>query len=125
MKRVKAAAVLIVIIILLSVGSLFILSHLNRDFKGRLYEIRSAYESGDTAKAQSLADELEAQWHSYEKKVTMLVHDDELKEIALSVSKISPFIADDSDEVTAEIDSACNQIDRLYEEEFPHLHNIL
>ena len=61
MKRVKAAAVLIVIIILLSVGSLFILSHLNTDFKGRLYEIRSAYESGETAKAQSLADELEAQ----------------------------------------------------------------
>lgn len=125
MKRVKAAAVLIVIIILLSVGSLFILSHLNRSFKAKLYEIRTAYESGETAKAQSLADNLEAQWRSYEKKVTMLVHDDELKEIALSVSKIPPFISDDSDEVTAEIDSACNQIDRLYEEEFPSLHNIL
>ena len=125
MKRVKAAAVLIVIIMILSVGSLFILSHLNRNFKDKLFEIRTAYESGDTATAQSLADRLEDEWHRYEKNVTVLVHNDELKEIALSVSKISPFIADDSDEVIGEINSACNQIDRLYEEEFPDLHNIL
>ena len=102
MTRVKTAAVLILAIMIYSVCSLFILDNENDKFKARLQEVQRVYESGDTEGALELSNALNEYWHKYEKRVTMLVHDDALTGINVSIAKITPFISNENEELIAE-----------------------
>lgn len=125
MKRVKISAVLIVVIMLVSAGSLLVLKHYNDELRGRIERIQALYESGDVQTALELSNELNVYWHRYERAVTLIVHDDELEELNLAIAKITPFIANQNGELIAEIQSAYHCIDQIYEEEFPMWYNIL
>ena len=125
MKRVKIAVTLIVLIIIYSVTSLFILDNQNDLLKGRIENIQQVYESGDVEGALALSNELNDFWHSYERKVTMIIHDDALANLNISVAKVTPFISNENDELIAEIQAIYHQIDQIYEEEFPSWYNIL
>ena len=125
MKRVKIAVTLIVLIIIYSVTSLFILDNQNDLLKGRIEKIQQVYESGDVEGALALSNELNDFWHSYERKVTMIIHDDALANLNISIAKVSPFISNENDELIAEIQAIYHQIDQIYEEEFPSWYNIL
>lgn len=125
MKRVKIAVTLIVLIIIYSVTSLFILDNQNDLLKGRIEKIQQVYESGDVEGALALSNELNDFWHSYERKVTMIIHDDALANLNISIAKVTPFISNANDELIAEIQAIYHQIDQIYEEEFPSWYNIL
>ena len=125
MKRVKIAVTLIVLIIIYSVTSLFILDNQNDLLKGRIEKIQQVYESGDVEGALALANELNDFWHSYERKVTMIIHDDALANLNISIAKVTPFISNENDALIAEIQAIYHQIDQIYEEEFPSWYNIL
>lgn len=125
MKRVKIAVTLIVLIIIYSVTSLFILDNQNDLLKGRFEKIQQVYESGDVEGALALSNELNDFWHSYERKVTMIIHDDALANLNISIAKVTPFISNENDELIAEIQAIYHQIDQIYEEEFPSWYNIL
>ena len=125
MKRVKIAVTLIVLIIIYSVTSLFILDNQNDLLKGRIEKIQQVYESGDVEGALALSNELNDFWHSYERKVTMIIHDDALANLNVSIAKVTPFISNENDELIAEIQAIYHQIDQIYEEEFPSWYNIL
>lgn len=125
MKRVKIAVTLIVLIIIYSVTSLFILDNQNDLMKGRIKKIQQVYESGDVEGALALSNELNDFWHSYERKVTMIIHDDALANLNISIAKVTPFISNENDELIAEIQAIYHQIDQIYEEEFPSWYNIL
>ena len=125
MKRVKIAVTLIVLIIIYSVTSLFILDNQNDLLKGRIEKIQQVYESGDVEGALALSNELNDFWHSYERKVTMIIHDDALTNLNISIAKVTPFISNENDELIAEIQAIYHQIDQIYEEEFPSWYNIL
>lgn len=125
MKRVKIAVTLIVLIIIYSVTSLFILDNQNDLLKGRIEKIQQVYESGDVEGALALSNELNDFWHSYERKVTMIIHDDALANLNISIAKVTPFISNENDELIAEIQAIYHQIDQIYEEEFPIWYNIL
>ena len=125
MKRVKIAVTLIVLIIIYSVTSLFILDNQNDLLKGRIEMIQQVYESGDVEGALALSNELNDFWHSYERKVTMIIHDDALANLNISIAKVTPFISNENDELIAEIQAIYHQIDQIYEEEFPSWYNIL
>lgn len=125
MKRVKIAVTLIVLIIIYSVTSLFILDNQNDLLKGRIERIQQVYESGDVEGALALSNELNDFWHSYERKVTMIIHDDALANLNISIAKVTPFISNENDELIAEIQAIYHQIDQIYEEEFPSWYNIL
>ena len=125
MKRVKIAVTLIVLIIIYSVTSLFILDNQNDLLKGRIEKIQQVYESGDVDGALALSNELNDFWHSYERKVTMIIHDDALANLNISIAKVTPFISNENDELIAEIQAIYHQIDQIYEEEFPSWYNIL
>ena len=124
MKRVKIAVTLIVLIIIYSVTSLFILDNQNDLLKGRIEKIQQVYESGDVEGALALSNELNDFWHSYERKVTMIIHDDALANLNISIAKVTPF-SNENDELIAEIQAIYHQIDQIYEEEFPSWYNIL
>lgn len=125
MKRVKIAVTLIVLIIIYSVTSLFILDNQNDLLKWRIEKIQQVYESGDVEGALALSNELNDFWHNYERKVTMIIHDDALANLNISIAKITPFISNENDELIAEIQAIYHQIDQIYEEEFPSWYNIL
>ena len=125
MKRVKIAVTLIVLIIIYSVTSLFILDNQNDLLKGRIEKIQQVYESGDVEGALALSNELNDFWHSYERKVTMIIHDDALANLNISIAKVTPFISNENDELIAEVQAIYHQIDQIYEEEFPSWYNIL
>lgn len=125
MRRVKIAAAIIAVIIIYSIGSLFILDKWNDDLKSRIEKIQQVYESGDTEQALRLSNELNLFWHDYERVVTMLIHDDSLQSVNISIAKITPFISNENDELIAEIQSVYHQLDQIYEEEFPSWYNIL
>ena len=125
MKRVKIAVTLIVLIIIYSVTSLFILDNQNDLLKGRIEKIQQVYESGDVEGALALSNELNDFWHSYERKVTMIIHDDALANLNISIAKVTPFISNENDELIAEIQAIYHQIDQIYEEECPSWYNIL
>jgi len=125
LKRVKIAVTLIVLIIIYSVTSLFILDNKNDLLKGRIEKIQQVYESGDVEGALALSNELNDFWHSYERKVTMIIHDDALANLNISIAKVTPFISNENDELIAEIQAIYHQIDQIYEEEFPSWYNIL
>ena len=125
MKRVKIAVTLIVLIIIYSVTSLFILDNQNDLLKGRIEKIQQVYESGDVEGVLALSNELNDFWHSYERKVTMIIHDDALANLNISIAKVTPFISNENDELIAEIQAIYHQIDQIYEEEFPSWYNIL
>ena len=125
MKRVKIAVTLIVLIIIYSVTSLFILDNQNDLLKGRIEKIQQVYESGDVEGALALSNELKDFLHSYERKVTMIIHDDALANLNISIAKVTPFISNENDELIAEIQAIYHQIDQIYEEEFPSWYNIL
>lgn len=125
MKRVKIAVTLIVLIIIYSVTSLFILDNQNDLLKVRIENIQQVYESGDVEGALALSNELNDFWHSYERKVTMIIHDDALANLNISIAKVTPFISNENDELIAEIQAIYHQIDQIYEEEFPSWYNIL
>lgn len=125
MIRVKIAFTLIILIIIYSVSTLFILNSQNDKLKARIENIQQTYESGDVQGALELSNELNDFWHNYEKKVTMIIHDDALAPLNVSIAKITPFISNENAELIAEIQSIYHQIDQIYEEEFPSWYNIL
>ncbi len=125
MKRVKIAFTLILIIIAAAVSSLFILSYENNRLKDMLTQIQSVYESGDTQRALEMSNELNDFWHKYEKCVTMVIHDDALSSVNISIAKITPFISNENPELIAEFQAIYHQLDQIYEEEFPSWYNIL
>lgn len=125
MRRVKIAALLIAMIMVYSICSLLILNKQNDMLKERVMNVQQVYESGDTQKALEMSNELNEFWHKYEKKVTMIIHDDSLAELNISIAKITPFIANENAELIAEFQSIYHQLDQIYEEEFPSWYNIL
>lgn len=116
---------LIVLIMIYSTASLFILDNCNDTLKSKIKNIQQVYESGDAEGALALSNEMNDYWHSYERKVTMIIHDDALASLNISIAKITPFIANENDELIAEFQSIYHQIDQIYEEEFPSWYNIL
>ncbi|MBQ7783967.1 MAG: DUF4363 family protein [Oscillospiraceae bacterium] len=125
MKRLKISAVLLIIIMLYSTGSLFILKNQNDKLKERVQLVQSAYEEGDTKKALELSNSLNDYWHEYERLVTMIVRDEALSTLNISMAKITPFVSNENAELIAELQSIYHQIDQIYEEEFPCWYNIL
>lgn len=125
MRRVKIAVTLLCIIVIYATASLFILEDQNSRLKSRIETIQQVYESGDTEGALILSNELNVYWHKYERNVTMIIHDDALSSLNISIAKITPFISNENAELIAEIQSIYHQIDQIYEEEFPAWYNIL
>lgn len=125
MARVKIALWLTIGIMIYSTCTLFILNYQNNKFKDIVEQVQILYDSGDRQAALEKSNELNDAWHRYERAVTVIVHDDHLQQLNVSVARITPLLANDSDELTAEIQSIYHELDQIYESEFPTWYNIL
>lgn len=125
MTRVKIAAAIIVVIIIYSVSALFILRSQNRKLTSGVEEVARLWDNEDYDGAYESAMSLIDIWHEYEHIVTVIVNDDHLRELNISIAKIPALIENQSTEVEAEIKAIQHEIDHIFDAEKPTLYNIL
>ena len=125
MRRVKFCCVILLIIIVLSSFSLYIINKSCDNLTDEIHQIQELYQKKDTKSALEKTEELNLSWEKTYKLLSCLVKHEKLSEINSSIARFRPFIENGNDELTAEFGSALYQIDLLCETEFPYLHNIL
>ncbi len=125
MKRFVLSLAILVIIVCYSASGIFILKEKNNRLINLLNEILYYYNSNDYDKALSLAKSFDKDWYDYERKMSVLVHDNKIQNINMSVAKIKPYLNDKNEELNAEIESICHQIELMYQAEFPTWYNIM
>ncbi len=125
MKRVIFSAVLLGIILIGSVLSSISICRDTNSLTAELENIQSVYESGNTEKALALSNEMNTHWHTYEHRMSLLIHDDKLSPLNMSIARITPLISNENDELIAEMQSIYHQLERIRCTELPYWYNIL
>jgi len=123
--RVKIAVGLLLGIIAYSVATLFILKDSNEKFTAAVKEIQQLCESEDYDSAYEKSLSLNEEWEKYEHKVTILVNDEHLRELNISVAKIPSLIERRSDSTLSELETIIHELEHILEMEIPTIYNLL
>ena len=75
--------------------------------------------------AEELAGQLETMWRRYERKMSLVVADEKLKDLSIAISKVRPYCRDANDELLAELENIKRQLELVYKSELPLWYNIL
>lgn len=124
MTRIKSAAAILVIILALSVFSLFFIKSQTAELINMTEQLQALTENGKTELAVQKTDEILICWENTFRKLNPLVRNDRLSAVRSSLVRIKPLILSDSDEVYAEIESIQSMLFMISENEMPYLHNI-
>ncbi|MGN0603659.1 MAG: DUF4363 family protein [Oscillospiraceae bacterium] len=125
MKRTITAFVLLIAIVIWSVLGIFIVQKENSSLVDVIKRIESCCEEDDMQEAEELAVKLESLWKKYERKMSLIVADEKLTELSMSISKIRPYCRDANDELLAELENIKRQLELVYKSELPLWYNIL
>ncbi len=119
MKRTITAFILLSAVIIWSVSGIFIVKRENAVL------IRTIDRIENSEQSEQYAIELEKLWKSYEKKMSLIVADEKLTELSMSVAKVRPYCIDANDELSAELENIKRQLELIYRSELPLWYNIL
>lgn len=125
MKRTITAFVLLAAIILWSVMGILIVRKENSVLVGIIENIKLCCENDDMINAEKLAGQLETVWERYERKMSLIVADEKLKDLSIAISKVKPYCRDANDELLAELENIKRQLELVYKAELPFWYNIL
>ncbi len=125
MKRTITAFVLLAAIIIWSVTGIFIVRKENNDLVEVIESIEAYCENDDMKSAEELAGQLEAMWGRYERKMSLIVADEKLKDLSIAISKVKPYCREANDELIAELENIKRQLELIYRSELPFWYNIL
>lgn len=125
MKRTIIAFVLLAAIILWSVMGILIVRKENNVLVGIIENIKLCCENDDMINAEKLAGQLETVWKRYERKMSLIVADEKLKDLSIAISKVKPYCRDANDELLAELENIKRQLELVYKAELPFWYNIL
>ena len=125
MKRTITAFVLLAAIILWSVMGILIVRKENSVLVGIIENIKLCCENDDMINAEKLAGQLETVWKRYERKMSLIVADEKLKDLSIAISKVKPYCRDANDELLAELENIKRQLELVYKAELPFWYNIL
>lgn len=125
MKRVYIAAAVICAIIIYAVSALAVIKRENSELTVLIGEINKYSSAGDDAKAEEYAEMLDEKWKRYLKTMSFSVSDDKLYELDASMARITPYIKDANDELSAELQNCERKLERIYLSEIPYWYNIL
>lgn len=125
MKRTITAFVLLTAIIIWSVTGIFIVQKENSSLVEVIKRIESCCEEDNMQEAEELAGNLETLWKKYERKMSLIVADEKLTELSMSISKVRPYCRDANDELLAELENIKRQLELVYKSELPLWYNIL
>lgn len=125
MKRTITALAILTAVIIWSVLGIFIVQKENSSLISVIKQIESCCENDDMTGAEELAGKLEALWKKYERKMSLIVADEKLTELSMSISKVRPYCRDANDELLAELENIKRQLELVYKSELPLWYNIL
>lgn len=125
MRRVKFCAGLFLAIIVLCGISLWTLDSRCDRLRDAVTGIQASYEEGNIGEAEEKAEELIQLWEKSFRVMSVLVDQDRLSEINLSISRIIPFLEKGSEEAAAELEGLQFQISLIKRMECPYYYNIL
>ena len=64
-------------------------------------------------------------WGRYERKMSLIVADEKLKDLSIAISKVKPYCREANDELIAELENIKRQLELIYRSELPFWYNIL
>lgn len=124
MARIKIS---LVIIILITVGSIFSTYAIQNKYHKLLTMIENTQalvENGKQEEAVTEADKIIEYWEKLHKGSNVIVRSDKIAEIHVTIARIKPHIVEENDELSAEFESLKEMIRWLYESEMPYPSNI-
>lgn len=125
MKRAVIAVCMLAIIIAGSITAILVIKKENSKLISILDEIQLCCENDDMEGAAEKARQLEELWYVYERRMSVIVKDERLKELNTTIVKIRPYSEEANDELEAEIQNIRRQLGLIYKSELPYLFNIL
>lgn len=126
MKRLWAAAAILVILLILCWMGIRTTLDLSNELGTTLQEARAAAEEEDFERALELSEKAEDSWKHSHKIMSTYVPHTRLEAIDLSLASLSPLIQHGAvDEFSSECARAAAQIASLEDAEMPNLENIL
>lgn len=125
MKRAVVAVCMLAIIIAGSITAILVIKKENSRLISILDEIQLCCENDDMEGAAQKAKQLEELWYVYERRMSVIVKDERLKELNTTIVKIRPYSEEANDELEAEIQNIRRQLGLIYKSELPTLFNIL
>ncbi len=125
MKRVVICAAIISVIILSSIGSLFILKTQNEKIIEYVDEAILLWKKNETGEALEKIDELNRFWQKYYIRISFIVQNDKMENINTSVAKLKPLVITGNEEFYAECENIKLLLEMIYDSQFPYLHSII
>ena len=125
MKRVKLCSVILVVLITITIGTLFMIQKKCTELKDLAGQTLILYENKSTEEALKKAEELNQTWDKHYKFFHCSVKNDKLYNINSEIAKIKPLIENNDDQVISELNSLIYELDFLSNNETPHIYNII
>ncbi len=124
-QRVKLCVVLLAFALLVSVSGMWLITYRCNELSEDISRARETYYSGDKERALFLMDAVVMEWERDCQIFSCFVTGEKLFELNASIARLTPFMEDDNDELSAEFMTVLGQLDRIRETEAPHIYNIL
>ena len=125
MKRVKLCSVILVVLITITIGTLFIIQKKCAELKELANQTLILYENKNTEEALKKAEELNQKWSKHYKFFHCSVKNDKLYNINSEIAKIAPLIKNNDDQVISELNSLIYELDFLRNNETPYIYNLI
>ena len=125
MKRVKLCSVILVVLITITIGTLFIIQKKCAELKELTNQTLILYENKNTEEALKKAEELNQKWSKHYKFFHCSVKNDKLYNINSEIAKIIPLIENNDDQVISELNSLIYELDFLCKNETPYIYNLI
>ena len=126
MRRLWAAAIILVILLALCTWGLSTTMSLSDELNHTLQEAYTAAEEGNLVRAQELSNEAQTHWKKFHRILSTYIQHTRLEEIDRSLATLSPLLQHGAvDAFSSECARTAAQIASLREAEMPILENIL
>lgn len=124
MKRLIISSSLLLIILIYSISSLFIVKEKNKELTASVMEVQALYESNNISGALEKSNEVTEMWNSYKKLLFITINSNKVNELNHSFSKLSPFIEEKKPELDIEFENIYFQLNNIYNMECPTWYNV-
>ena len=125
MKRGIIALIVLFLVLTISISSLFILKNSTEELYAMVETIESSVSNEEYKKAQKDLDNFTNYWEDNKRKLTVIVHLQNLENINDLVAMLDPLIKEGSKgSLLVTIARLKVLIEDLYENEFPSAHNL-
>lgn len=137
MQRIKLCGFILLFLVLISVGSLFLMNRKCEQLMSQAEQIMICWEEqqryqenlpteqqNPSAASIQAAEGLKTCWLNSYPILNVLVNQNKLSELNASVARILPFLLESSDELPSELQSILYQLQLLRQTEFPYVYNI-